>query len=144
MNDELASIGGFKTEHRGLIDVKVSLNTFNSKFEKKKWREIWRQNERHVDGWGESKKKSLVVPYSVNVLSETKKKLLNRIHNRFVLIQRLYRFFFSPLYFYGFGYNTMWLMRHTFLFKKKHMFFFSFNYKMWACFFYFQHQLIDK
>lgn len=23
MNDELASIGGFKTEHRGLIDVKV-------------------------------------------------------------------------------------------------------------------------
>lgn len=24
MNDELASIGGFKTEHRGLIDVKVS------------------------------------------------------------------------------------------------------------------------
>lgn len=25
MNDELASIGGFKTEHRGLIDVKVSL-----------------------------------------------------------------------------------------------------------------------
>lgn len=25
MNDELAKIGGFKTEHRGLIDVKVSL-----------------------------------------------------------------------------------------------------------------------
>lgn len=24
MNDELAGIGGFKTEHRGLIDVKVS------------------------------------------------------------------------------------------------------------------------
>lgn len=24
MNDELAKIGGFKTEHRGLIDVKVS------------------------------------------------------------------------------------------------------------------------
>lgn len=28
MNDELASIGGFKTEHRGLIDVKVSFKTF--------------------------------------------------------------------------------------------------------------------
>lgn len=24
MNDELTNIGGFKTEHRGLIDVKVS------------------------------------------------------------------------------------------------------------------------
>lgn len=28
MNDELASIGGFKTEHRGLIDVKVRFETF--------------------------------------------------------------------------------------------------------------------
>lgn len=28
MNDELASIGGFKTEHRGLIDVKVSFDAF--------------------------------------------------------------------------------------------------------------------
>lgn len=27
MNDELANIGGFKTEHRGLIDVKVSTET---------------------------------------------------------------------------------------------------------------------
>lgn len=46
MNDELASIGGFKTEHRGLIDVKVSLKTSNEEilefkeFEKKK---IWRK-----------------------------------------------------------------------------------------------------
>lgn len=29
MNDELASIGGFKTEHRGLIDVKVGFKTNN-------------------------------------------------------------------------------------------------------------------
>lgn len=28
MNDELCSIGGFKTEHRGLIDVKVCLPAF--------------------------------------------------------------------------------------------------------------------
>lgn len=25
MNDQLSTIGGFKTEHRGLIDVKVSI-----------------------------------------------------------------------------------------------------------------------
>lgn len=73
MNDELMSIGGFKTEHRGLIDVKVSLERIKDRFFGQPYRTNQNQLIRRPSSFNEYKTKSNLCMINIIFIQPNKK-----------------------------------------------------------------------